>query len=143
MRGIALVSVAGKSDAPVLEVVAGQVTDREVFLARVRKLYAQVDETSRDEIALKDGRTLDRYSAPVRLDDGTYLGRVWFFRDITERQRATGLLQASEERFRLLVEQAPDAIVLACHQNPKGAGALTPDGEKFKATEKKPPKAAQ
>ena len=104
--------IAGKSDAPVLEVVAGQVTDREVFLARVRKLYAQVDETSRDEIALKDGRTLDRYSAPVRLDDGTYLGRVWFFRDITERQRATDLLQASEERFRLLVEQAPDAIVL-------------------------------
>ena len=31
----------------------------------------------------------------------------------------------------------------ACHQNPKGGGALTPDGEKFKATEKKPPKAAQ
>ncbi len=104
--------IAGKSEAPVLEVVAGQVTDREVFLARVRKLYAQVDEASRDEIALKDGRTLDRYSAPVRLDDGTYLGRVWFFRDITERQRATDLLQASEERFRLLVEQAPDAIVL-------------------------------
>jgi mono/diheme cytochrome c family protein len=31
----------------------------------------------------------------------------------------------------------------ACHQNPKGGGALTPDGEKFKATEKKPPKAPQ
>jgi len=32
--------------------------------------------------------------------------------DITEQRRAVDLLKASEERFRLLVEQAPDAIVL-------------------------------
>jgi mono/diheme cytochrome c family protein len=31
----------------------------------------------------------------------------------------------------------------ACHQNPKGGGPLTPDGEKFKAAQKTPPKAAQ
>jgi mono/diheme cytochrome c family protein len=31
----------------------------------------------------------------------------------------------------------------ACHQSAKGGGPLTPDGEKFKAAEKKPPKAAQ
>ncbi len=36
---------------------------------------------------LKDGRVFDRYSAAVRGDDGTHYGRVWYYRDITERKR--------------------------------------------------------
>src|SRR5690606_13536511 len=40
------------------------------------------------EIALKDGRTIERHSVGLRGNDGRYLGRVWFFLDITERKRA-------------------------------------------------------
>jgi cytochrome c5 len=29
----------------------------------------------------------------------------------------------------------------ACHQNPQGGGPLTPEGDKFKAAQKTPPKA--
>jgi putative nucleotidyltransferase with HDIG domain len=43
---------------------------------------------SREEILLTDGRVLDRVTTPLRLDDGTYLGRVWFFRDISESKQA-------------------------------------------------------
>ncbi len=39
-------------------------------------------------------RTIIRYSAPVTLDDGSYAGRVWFFRDVTDRVR-----QEREQRF--------------------------------------------
>jgi signal transduction histidine kinase len=60
----------------------------EQFLARVEHLYAHPDEIGRDEIELKDGRFLDRYSSPVFGEDGTYYGRIWTFRDITERKRA-------------------------------------------------------
>jgi hypothetical protein len=45
-------------------------------MARVAYLYEHRDEESRDELALKDGRTFDRYSAPVRGKDGVYYGRV-------------------------------------------------------------------
>jgi signal transduction histidine kinase len=36
---------------------------------------------------LNDGRFLDRYSSPVFGKDGTYFGRIWTFRDITERKQ--------------------------------------------------------
>jgi signal transduction histidine kinase len=41
------------------------------------------DEERRDEISLRDGRIFDRYTAPIRREDGTLLGRVWQFRDVT------------------------------------------------------------
>ena len=33
-------------------------------------------------------RTFERYSAPIHSREGRYLGRVWYFHDITERRRA-------------------------------------------------------
>ena len=97
--------LASKSDAPVLESVAEQVADRRGFLARVAELYAHPDQTAVDEILLKDGRTFDRYSAPVKLDDESYVGRVWFFRDVTERNRARQKVEEDASQFHALVEQ--------------------------------------
>ena len=37
----------------------------------------------REEISLADGRTFDRFTAPIRGRDGEHLGRVWHFRDIS------------------------------------------------------------
>ena len=39
-----------------------------------------------DEIDLIDGTVLDRYSSPVRDKAGKYFGRIWTFRDITQRR---------------------------------------------------------
>ena len=73
-------------DQGLLEHVAGQVVDRPGFLARVGELYAHPQEKGHEEILLKDGRTLDRYSTPILDAGNSYLGRIWFFRDITERK---------------------------------------------------------
>jgi PAS domain S-box-containing protein len=45
-------------------------------------------EHARDEIELTDGRILERSTQPVFSDTGQYYGRVWYFRDITDRKRA-------------------------------------------------------
>jgi len=79
--------VERRSDEAVLAWLRDRLAEPGEFLERVPHLYEHPDEESRDEIELKDGRVFDRYSAPVRGEDGTHYGRVWFFRDITDRRR--------------------------------------------------------
>ena len=56
-------------------------------------LYEHPDEECQDEVPLKNGRTFDRYSAPVRGQDGLYYGRIWFYRNITEQKQVERELQ--------------------------------------------------
>src|SRR5208337_1871544 len=63
------------------------------------------------EIELKDGTILDRYSSPVVGKDGKHYGRIWTFRDITERKR-------TEEQLRVqttALDAAANAIVITDH----------------------------
>ena len=74
-------------DAKLLQHVASRVKDPEPFHRRVAHLYAHPDEAGHDEIHLADGTILDRYTAPVRGKAGEHYGRIWTFRDITERRK--------------------------------------------------------
>jgi len=67
--------------------ISSRVQDSAGFLARVEYLYAHESEKERDQIQLKDGRCIDRYTAPLLNAFGGYYGRVWYFRDITDRER--------------------------------------------------------
>jgi len=93
---------ASRSDERALQWVFDKLADPDAFMTRVAHLYEHREEKSREEIALKDGRTLDRYSAPMFGADGTYYGRVWYFRDITALKRA----QLDQERALREAEQA-------------------------------------
>lgn len=85
---LSLQLVSTRQDASVLQFMADQVENSAAFVARVQYLYEHSADKSREEIQLKDGITIDRYSAPVTGADGKYYGRVWYFRDITERKQA-------------------------------------------------------
>jgi PAS domain S-box-containing protein len=105
--------MADKDDRKMLEYVVTLIKDPEAFLAKVKHLYKHPEETSRDEIELKDGTFLDRYSAPVIDKTGVYYGRIWSFRDITQRKRNEDVLQ----QLSLAVEQSPVSVVIT---DPKG-----------------------
>jgi PAS domain S-box-containing protein len=90
-----------KSNEAAMEVVKGQVADPDAFAKRARYLSHHTDEDVRDEIALKDGRVIERYSKTLEDETGAIYGRIGYFRDVTEdRKREEGqrfLAQATKE----------------------------------------------
>ena len=69
-----------------LEWMARQVKEPGIFREKIAWLYAHPQESSLDELELVDGRCMERYSAPVLDKNGSYYGRIWVTRDITERK---------------------------------------------------------
>ncbi len=101
-----------KDDKSVLKFVAEQVVNPEEFVARIKYLYANRAKKSIDEVYLKDGTIIDRYSAPLNGDDGAYYGRAWYFRDVTTKHRNEQLMRESEEKYRGLIEQSLVGIAM-------------------------------
>jgi PAS domain S-box-containing protein len=72
-----------ENDQSLLQHVVQRTKNPEEFLKKVLYLYEHTQETSRDEVEMKSGMLLERYSAPVIGKNGTIFGRIWSFRDIT------------------------------------------------------------
>jgi PAS domain S-box-containing protein len=98
--------VEDKDDTAFLQYAVSQTKYPEQFLEKVKYLYSHQDETSRDEIEFKNGMVLDRYSSPVVDKNGKYFGRIWTFRDITERKQAEEAMKKSNQLLRDTGEMA-------------------------------------
>ncbi len=100
--------MASKDDFALLRYVLDQLIDPSSFLHKVQELYRS-NEASFDTLYFKDGRVFDRLSRPLM--QGTELrGRVWSFRDITERKRAEEALRRAEEKYHSIFENALEGI---------------------------------
>ena len=87
-------------DRTLLDFVLGQLNDPDAFLKKVQSLYGS-DAEGKDILTFKDGRVFERYTSPMIMD-GARIGRVWSFRDITERKRAEDTLQQANTKLNLL-----------------------------------------
>jgi PAS domain S-box-containing protein len=100
-------------DKALLTYVRDQLDNPQQFIHEVEAIYASPDAESTGQVRCTDGRIFERYSVPQRIGD-TVVGRVWSFRDISERERllhsALLLSDASRLLASLEVEQALDAV---------------------------------
>lgn len=78
--------LAPRDDAAAIAFVMGQLVNPEEFEDKVGEVYASPDAEINDILEFKDGRVFERYSRPQWVD-GVIVGRVWSFRDVTERKR--------------------------------------------------------
>ena len=78
-------------EAAMLEIAMKQLRHPDQFRVKVEELYQDLEAESFDVLEFNDGRVLERFSKPQRIGDAC-VGRVWSFRDVTERKRSEAAL---------------------------------------------------
>jgi PAS domain S-box-containing protein len=89
----------------VRELASQNFADPQRFIARIEEISATRQE-SFDLLELKDGRIFERSSKVLTVEEES-VGRVWSFRDVTERN----LAEMTSRRLAAIVASSDDAIV--------------------------------
>ncbi|MEJ2147904.1 MAG: PAS domain S-box protein [Chloroflexota bacterium] len=84
-----------------------QVEKPDFIVGKVEELSGEPEAVGQGTLRLKDGRVIEFISTPQRLDEAV-IGRVWTFRDVTDRV----LAQDAELEQRLLAEALHDAALI-------------------------------
>lgn len=88
--------IAAFNDSQAIAEMLGQLKDPDTFVKRVSEIYTTPHASSFDLLEFKNGRIVERYSQPQRID-GVPVGRVWSFRDVSERKQLEEQLRQSQK----------------------------------------------
>ena len=122
--------ILSRDDHKALAHVLGQVKDPEGFRARVEALYNDPAQESLDLLEFKDGRICERYSQPLR-DGDAIVGRVWSFRDVTERARALEFLDAERNLLEERVGERTAALQAEITERKQAEASLRRNEARF------------
>lgn len=86
VRDVGDTNFVGMPEEVMLSQVLHKIKEPDEFLRTVKALYDDPEIKDFCEIELVDGRTLERHSTSLWDDERRYLGRVWYFRDISDRK---------------------------------------------------------
>jgi diguanylate cyclase (GGDEF)-like protein len=91
----------------IIDYLASQSRDPERFIKHMREMMSQPESAGYDQVVLKDGRVIERYATPYKIEgnyvDRRFAGKVWNFRDVTARLK-------TEEALRRVNEQLTETI---------------------------------
>ncbi len=82
----------------------------EEFSKRIQKILTKRELVTNELLETTEGRFLERDFIPI-YNNGKYTGHLWKYTDVTERILTQSLLEQSEERNRLIMNSAINAIV--------------------------------
>ncbi|MGL4376576.1 MAG: GAF domain-containing protein, partial [Microcoleaceae cyanobacterium] len=98
-----------KDDYLLLGFVLEQLDKPQEFLDKVEYLYQHPEVASLDEVKLKDERVLERASTAVKLSSGEHGGRIWYFRDISDRKAAQNAIQQKSQELEQALQELQGA----------------------------------
>jgi PAS domain S-box-containing protein len=105
MWGMPLELIALRDVQKVRAFIAQQLKDSERYLARIAEIEAS-KQKSFDLLELADERLIERYSDVISVEESV-VGRVWNFRDVTQRHESDFI----PRRLAAIVESSDDAII--------------------------------
>ena len=109
MWGVAPEFLTSGRNRNILAAVASQLKDPKGFIKKSLKLHIDPAAESFDVIEFKDGRIFERYTRPQH-SDGVSAGRVWSYRDVTERKRAEAEITYERDLLQALLDSLPDTL---------------------------------
>jgi PAS domain S-box-containing protein len=110
MWGLSQETMNAREHRELLQITAPRFKEPDKFRSRIEEIYASSPSESFDLLELSDGRTFERFSR-IQVVEGRNVGRVWSFRDITERKRAEEDLRQQREWFQVTLSSIGDAVI--------------------------------
>jgi PAS domain S-box-containing protein len=111
MWGIPDSIAESRDENEALAFVLSKLEDPAAFVKKVMTVYAQPSAISHDVLELKEGRLIERDSLP-QIVDGRTVGRVWSFRDVTERKHVEEEVENTLSLLRATLEATADGILV-------------------------------
>jgi len=114
-----------RDESGALASVLDKLADPPAFVKKVMSVYAQPGASSHDVLEMKDGRLIERDSLP-QVVDGRTVGRVWSFRDVTERRQAEEGIEQTLSLQKATLEATADGVLVVDNE-----GAIVSYNRKF------------
>lgn len=95
----------------IFEFITGKIVNPNKSLTNIYDFLKQMEKESVRELALLDGRTIERYSNPI-LSNGKILGYVLSYRDVSDRKHSEQALLASEAKHKAMIANISDSILI-------------------------------
>jgi PAS domain S-box-containing protein len=96
--------VAGHTIDQMFDGIRKNLADEHSSQKRLDEAIADAEHEGRTEFEFRDGRVIERWSAPLRDPDGVIRGRGWFLRDVTGQRATEQVLEETRRRASLLSE---------------------------------------
>lgn len=104
--------IANKPRKEAIEKVLEKLTKPDEFKAILDRAYTDHEYQGTDIIGLKDGRTIERKTLPLKRD-GKYYGRIWFFTDITEQKKREKDMESYTNQLQRIVASRTQELIEA------------------------------
>ena len=92
----------------ILEATSVYFSEPASYISRVENIYDSSVPESDDVLELADGSVFERFSR-IQFVEGHYFGRVWSFRDITERKQMEDVREKATQELRKLAANLSEA----------------------------------